>query len=247
MTLSWKGRIICICACTTEWDRAYSVVASMGPRFVIIRSDSHVGRMAAGKKSIRNAGNEGAIRKEISQAVATLIADARLNPRAMTLTEDEEDDLVAATNLVTRARTGVEVDYQGNVIEPHDLEMPTRFSKQLVLIFRGALAIGIGRGPAMALVLRCARDSIPPIRLSVLEDLAANDVEDCRVSAIADRLRRPWTTIKRTLEALYVLGLVNIVKADAKDEDEDDKKPDPKILRYALAAETDLSALEPHA
>ena len=120
--------------------------------------------------------------------------------------------LANATDIVTRARTGVEVDYQGNVVEPHDLEMPTRFTKQLVLIFRGALSLGIDRGPAMALALRCARDSIPPIRLSVLRDLAANDVEDCRVYAIADRLRRPWMTIWRTLEALYVLGLVNHVQ-----------------------------------
>ena len=116
--------------------------------------------------------------------------------------------------------------------------MPTRFAKQLVLIFRGALSIGLDRDPAMALALRCARDSIPPIRLSVLKDLAANDVEDCRVTAIAKRLRRPWTTIRRTLEALYVLNLVNYVESDEEDEGETSK-----TLRYALAADVDLRAL----
>ena len=30
-TISWEGRIILICACTTAWDSAYSVVAQMGP------------------------------------------------------------------------------------------------------------------------------------------------------------------------------------------------------------------------
>jgi DNA-binding transcriptional ArsR family regulator len=245
LTISWVGRIICIAACTTAWDSAYSVLAVMGPRFVIIRSSARVGRTAAGKRSVRNAGAENMIRKEISQAVAALITDARLHPRDAHLTEDEEDKLIAAADIVTRARTGVEVDYQGNVIDAHEPEMPTRFSKQLVLIFRGALSIGIGRGTAMTLALRCARDSIPPIRLSVLKDLAANDIENCRVSAIADRLRKPWRTIRRTLEALYVLGLIHCVEEDAEEEEDDGNgaKTDRKLFRYSLAADVNLNAL----
>jgi hypothetical protein len=155
MTISWGGRIICIAACTTAWDTAYSVLAVMGPRFVTIRSSAHTGRITAGGRSIKNAGTETAIRKEISRAVAALIADARLHPRDALVDQDEEDKLVAAADIVTRARTGVEVDYQGNVIDAHEPEMPTRFVKQLVLIFRGALAIGLdrppGNGPGAAL------------------------------------------------------------------------------------------------
>jgi hypothetical protein len=248
LTITWSGRIICICACTTEWDRAYSVLASMGPRFVTIRSSARVGRTAAGKRSIRNAGTETTIREEISRAVAALIADARLHPRDALLTEDEEDKLVAAADLVTRARTGVEVDYQGNVVDSHEPEMPTRFVKQLALIFRGALSIGIDRPLALALALRCARDSIPPVRLSVLKDLAVNDVGDCRVTSIANRLRRPWSTIRRTLDALYVLDLVNVVDIEDQSDEDDNKKnaknPVRKSLHYALAGGVDLSALD---
>jgi hypothetical protein len=130
--------------------------------------------------------------------------------------------------------------------------MPTRFVKQLVLIFRGALSIGIDRNAAMALALRCARDSIPPIRLSVLEDLAAddNDLDNCRVTDIAKRLRKPWTTVKRTLEALWVLKLVDCIEAKDKDDDtsgEADKKASKKVMYYNLAAEvgTGLKALDP--
>ena len=244
LTITWAGRVICIAACTTEWDRAYSVLAAMGPRFVTIRSSARIGRTAAGQRAIKNTGAERTIREEISQAVAALIADARLAPRDAMLTQDEEEKLVAAADLVTRARTGVEVDYQGNVIDSHEPEMPTRFAKQLVLIFRGALSIGIDRTPALALALRCARDSIPPIRLSVLKDLAANDIDVCRVIAIAKRLHKPWSTIRRTLEALYVLELVVVVETDPDEDDEDDKKPDYKITRYGLAADVDLTALD---
>jgi DNA-binding transcriptional ArsR family regulator len=252
LKLTWKGRIICICACTTSWDSAYTVISSMGPRFVTIRSSARVGRIAAGRRAIHNAGNETAIREKINKAVAALIARAHLPPRDAFLMGDEENKIINAADIVTLARTGVEVDYQGNVIDCHEPEMPTRFSKQLVLIFRGALAIGIGRTPALALAIRCARDSIPPIRLAVLRDLTNHDIEDCRVTDIAKRLRKPWTTVRRTLDALYVLGLV--IKIEADDEDEDENQPTKgtskskgktkKTERYALAADIDLTALD---
>jgi hypothetical protein len=126
----------------------------------------------------------------------------------------------------------------------------------LALIFRGALAIGIDRNAALALALRCARDSIPPIRLLVLRDLAANDAEKCRVIDVANRLHKPWTTIRRTLEALYVLELVIEVEVETGEEEEDEKsgatkrkktkidKSDPKNKHYDLAADVDLSACE---
>src|SRR5262249_47539512 len=254
LSTSGAGRRVCIAAAPPAWDSAHAVIASMGPPFVIIRSSARIGRTAAGKRAIRNAGTENAIREEISQAVATLIADAKLSPRDAALMQDEEEKLIAAADIVTRARTEVETDFRGNVIDAHEPEMPTRFAKQLALIFRGALSIGIGRTPALALALRCARDSIPPIRLGVLKDLAANNLDDCRIINIAKRLRKPWTTIRRTLDALYVLELVNSIEVDEKDEDKDknkDKdededgkgKPKRKVLLYELAADVDLSAL----
>jgi hypothetical protein len=246
-TVSWEGRIICICACTTAWDSAYSVVAQMGPRFVAIRSSSRVGRHAAGERAVRNTGNEGAIRDEITRVVASLIADAKLAPRDAKLTANEEAKLVNAADLVTRVRTGVETDYRGNVIDAHEPEMPTRFAKQLVLIFRGALAIEIDRQSALALALRCARDSIPPIRLSVLKDINDNELEDCHIAAIAKRLRKPWSTIRRTLEALYVLDLINYAKVDnaIEDSDEDENGKSDRKTCCALAADVDLTALDP--
>lgn len=40
-TLTWTGRIVVIGACTTAWDQAHGVIAAMGDRFVLVRSDSH--------------------------------------------------------------------------------------------------------------------------------------------------------------------------------------------------------------
>jgi hypothetical protein len=235
-SISWEGRITCVAACTTAWDSAHSVVASMGPRFVTIRSSARVGRTDAGKRAMRNTGAESAMRQEITRAVAALIASAKLDPRDAMLTEEDENKLVQAADIVTLARTAVETDYHGNVIDAHEPEMPTRFAKQLVLIFRGALSIGIERMQALALALRCARDSVPPLRLAVLHDLAENDVDDCRVADVAKRLQKPWTTIDRTLNALHVLQLVTCVNVDGKAEGK-------AVRHYSLASGVCLDAL----
>ena len=105
--------------------------------------------------------------------------------------------LLAAADLVTLARTGVEYDYRGDVIDAHAPEMPTRFAKQLAQIVRGAVAIGMDRGDALRLAIRCARDSMPPLRLAIIDDLAAHPhsstQEVRRRNQQAPRHRRPPT------------------------------------------------------
>jgi hypothetical protein len=243
MTYVWEGRIIVLAACTTAWDSAYGVIATMGDRFVTIRSSARTGRGSAGTRALRNTGVEGGMRSEINEAVAALLKT--VVPREYPLSDDETNRLVAVADIVTLARTAVETDHMGNVIDAHEPEMPTRFVKQLVMIFRGALAIGLSRSDAFALVERCARDSVPPLRLAVLRDVENNDLEDCRVADIAKRLDKPWHTIDRTLQALHVLQLLKCVYVDKKkagEESSDDRKT---VRHYSLASGVCLDALDP--
>jgi hypothetical protein len=165
-SLPWAGRITVIGAVTTAWDQAHAVIASMGDRFVLVRTDSTNGRVAAGRKAIGNTGVEEQMRAELAGAVAGVIAG--MEPTGTTLTDMEIDLILAAADLVTLARTGVEYDYRGDVIDAHAPEMPTRFAKELTQIIRGAVAIGMDRRQALRLAIRCARDSMPPLRLAVI-------------------------------------------------------------------------------
>ena len=67
------------------------------------------------------------MRLELAQVAGGLIANADMNVRQ--LTDAETDRLTKLANIVTRARTGVERDYRGDVIDAHAPEMPTRFAK----------------------------------------------------------------------------------------------------------------------
>ncbi|WP_052460147.1 hypothetical protein [Tessaracoccus massiliensis] len=203
-TLEWAGRLVTIGAVTTAWDAAHAVIAAMGDRFVLVRMDSHEGRRAAGRRAIGNTGSEVTMRRELSEAVAGVLAG--INTEAVDLDDAETELLLSAADLVTLARTAVERDYQGNVTDAHAPEMPTRFAKQLAQIVRGGLAIGMERVAAVQLAIRCARDTVPPLRLSILDDLAAHP--DSTTAEVRKRIEKPRNTVDRELQALYMLQVL---------------------------------------
>ena len=230
-TLDWDGRIVVIGAVTTAWDRAHGVVSAMGDRFVLVRMDSHKGRQAAGRRAIGNTGSEAQMRAELSEAVCAVLNT--VDGPGIDLTDHETDRLLAAADLVTLARTAVESDYQGNPEYAHDPEMPTRFAKQLAQIVRGAVAVGMDRDEAMCLSIRCARDSMPPLRLAIIDDIAAHP--DASTREVRGRLNLPRNTVDRGLQALHMLGVLTVR------EDSSDGRG--TVWRYSLGDGIDPTAL----
>ena len=205
--LTWKGRLVVVGAVTTAWDQAHSVIASMGDRFVLVRIDSTENRRAAGLQALRNVDHEPAIRAELADKVGTLIKKAA-GGQTGELLETEMLAVLDRADLVTRARTAVERDYSGNVICAHAPEMPTRFAKQLAQLMRGGLAVGMTSSDAFEMMLRCAADSVPPLRLAVLGDVVDHPLT--RTSDVGRRLQLPRRTVDRVLQELQLLGLLRI-------------------------------------
>ena len=235
LTIPWHGRIAVVGAVTTAWDTAHAVIASMGDRFVLLRLDCTERRQAAGRQAIGNTGSEVQMRAELAEAVAGVIAG--MNPDPITVTEGEQAVLLAAADLVTLARTAVEYDYRGDVIDAHAPEMPTRFAKQLTQIVRGAVSVGMDRGEALRLAIRCARDSMPPLRLAIIDDLAAHPHSS--TGEIRRRVDKPRNTVDRQLQALHMLGVL------AVDEVEYGSQDGRSRWFYSLAAGIDPTTLDP--
>ena len=78
---------------------------------------------------------------------------------------------------------------------------------------------------------------MPQLRLSVLEDIAANP--NSRVIDIRRRLQKPWTTIDRTLQGLHALGLLTCFE---EEEVRGDKQV--SVRHYALAGSVGLGDLK---
>jgi hypothetical protein len=232
LTLTWTGRLVVVGAVTTAWDTAHSVIAAMGDRFVIIRADSSSGRAKSATKAIRNTGSETNMRKELAHSAGALID--RMSKTEYALSDEQIDRLIKAADIVTAARTGVERDYRGEVIDAHALEMPTRFAKQLGQLVRGAVAIGMPVENAMRLALRCAHDSIPPLRAEILLYIANNP--NSEPHEVHRRIGRPRHTVRRELEALHMLRLLQCQETD---EENDKGKVVRTIYEYSLGAKFD--------
>jgi hypothetical protein len=232
LTLSWAGRIGIVGATTTVWDRAHDVVAAMGDRFVVLRVDSYAGRWSAGYRAITNTGAEVEMRAELAAVAGAVIRGVR--PNADAIRDDELIRILAAADVVTLCRTAVDYDYRGYVVDAHAPEMPTRFAKQLAQVLRGAVAIGLDRGAALRLALRCARDSMPPLRLAILEDVAQHP--DASTAEVRARLARPWSTVDRQLQALHALRVLDCEEAEVG------KKT---LRRYQVAGTVDPAAIHP--
>ena len=235
-TLTWVGRIVIVGAVTTAWDAAHSVVSTMGDRFVLLRPKTNTGRKKAGLGAIRNTGDELAMRKEIAAVVGGVVG--HMNTQGHQLTDAEIDQLLKAADIVTMARSAVERDYRGDILFAHDPEMPTRFAKQLVQMLRGAVAIGMTAAEGMRLALRCARDSIPPLRRDILLDLANNPKSTVR--DVRKRISKPRNTVRRELECMHMLGLL---RCDETEETGSDGK-EHTIWRYRLADDYDVETLQ---
>jgi hypothetical protein len=207
-SLEWEGRIVLIGAVTSALDSAHSVISAMGDRFVLIRMDSGDAqiRRVSGWQALRNVGQEQLMRREIREAAGRLLTN--IDPTVTALTEQERRAVFNVADLVTRARTAVEHDHVGNPDWAHDQEMPTRFAKCLSQIVRGALAIGVPRDEALRLAIRVGRDSMPPVRMAVLADVAANSGTTTTDSA--RRLQRPRQSVDRALQELQLLGLLEV-------------------------------------
>ncbi|MER5830535.1 hypothetical protein ABT116_06785 [Streptomyces sp. NPDC002130] len=203
--LTWQGRICVVGAVTSAWDRAHAVISTMGDRFVIVRTDSAEHRRAIGRRAIGNTGSEVEMRAALSDAAGGVLAGIN-EDSGITVTEDESERLLAAADVVTLARTSVECDYQGRVIDADMPEAPTRFAKQLTQVLRGAVAIGMNRSDALRLAIRCAKDSVPPLRLAILLDMAEHPHSS--TTDVRKRLKKPHNTVDRQIQALQMLGLV---------------------------------------
>ena len=136
---------------TTAWDAAHQVIATMGDRFVLVRLGGHAaGKAAAGRGHAQRLlrGRRCAASSPRRRQAASVISSTG----SIQLTDAEIERILRLADLVTRARTGVERDYQGNPVNRPRAGDADRLAKQLVQLARGGIAIGMTRTEAMAVV-----------------------------------------------------------------------------------------------
>lgn len=217
-TITWRGKMGLIAACTPIWDKYYSVIGAMGDRFLIYRSNTDdVEKM--GMQAQKMVGQERQMRKELKTAFHKFIN--QLN--SMKNVEFKKDDtinrqIVYLACFCASARCPVERDsYTRNIQYQPEPEGPARLTKQFMQL-GAALAIAHGKNKIdleiYEIVKRIGRDLISVQRLKIIRYLwnqrAFEHTNEWRkTSEIAATLNMPVSTIKLTAEDLMTVGALN--------------------------------------
>jgi hypothetical protein len=209
--LSWSGKLGLLFASTNVIDMHYSVIGTMGDRFLLSRM------MPEDKKQFARALRHSGIvttqmRKELAEAVAGLFAGRKTEPQAISVNEIEQ--INKTVRLVVRLRGAVERDRYSRVIEAvYGIEGTARIGLTLDRLLAGLDTLGLDRDLAMEVVERVAMDSVPPLRRRAYECLCqAKDVienfQSLSTSEVAEILELPTITVRRILEDLVAYGLI---------------------------------------
>jgi hypothetical protein len=206
-TLSWTGKVGFVGGCTPTIDRHHAVMGAMGERFLLYRLPPTDPTTQA-KRALAHAGREKAMRSELAAAIATILDN--LDDETAPKPNDQDDDrLIALATFVARARSAVERDGYTREIELiPEPEAPTRLVVVLRRLMQGFDAIGLDRETAWTVTIKAALDSVPTLRLAVMQTLYA-DGGALDTTLIADTVGYPTVTTRRALEELAVHGLVD--------------------------------------
>jgi hypothetical protein len=203
--LEWQGKVGFVGGVTPTIDRHHAVMGAMGERFMLYRLPD-VDADLQSRRALSHAGKEKAMRREIAESVATLIAGQKTGSREND--EAETTQLVALATLVVRARSAVERDNYSREIElVPGSEAPTRLIVALSLLLGGLDSIGVTREAAWRVLTKVGLDSIPALRLDVMQTLHGYGGQ-LSTNDLAGAVRHPATTTRRACEDLVAHGLL---------------------------------------
>jgi hypothetical protein len=126
---------------------------------------------------------------------------------AVTLSSEATAEIVAVSQYATQGRTGVERDgYSKEILVVPELEVPARFAKAIAALAGALMAIGYDEPAALDVVARIGRDSMPQVRVLVLEQLSAG--AEATTPDLANETNLPVSTVRIVVEDLTAIGVV---------------------------------------
>jgi hypothetical protein len=207
-----------IAACTPVYDKHYSVIGSLGDRFLLYRiensKDEEVGLLA-----LSIVGQEQRMRKEIQQAVHKFL-DQFKKVGNIQFEKDPlvNQDIVTLACFCAYARCPVSRDRYSQFVDySPQAEGPARLAKQFMQM---GMALALVHGKRIVDVCiyealkKIGRDLVSAQRLSILKYLWEAKVfpylkEWRQTKDIADALNMPASTVKLLLEDLMIVQLLN--------------------------------------
>lgn len=248
--LEWAGKIGFLAAVTEEIEQQRAVIGLMGERFVYVPMPNSVdSRSAIAEQAARSSGYQPEMRAALAEAVRDFFAT--LDTGTVPLISDPDLAwLCAAADLASRARSPVLRESRNREIElVPEPELPARLVGEFTQLWRGLATIGATEDQARTVIHAALLGGIPKQRRNALVGLLA-DEGGVRTVQVAVRTRTPEATIRRSLEDLAALGVVDsdqgereVWRADYWAPN-DDARRQWAIIQARAAASQDLDSVD---
>ena len=198
--LHWQGKLGFLSGCTDVIETHHAVISSMGDRYMRLRMPN-IDPKEQGRRSQANRGREVEMRRNLERAVTDLFSSLDLTT-GIEISDVHQLKINALATFAALARSPVDRDGVRREIEfVPDSERPARLSKSLLSLFAGALKIGVTDEFAIQCIREVAFDSIPKVRLQLLEKILECQSEPT-ASDLATAISLPEVTVRRALEDL---------------------------------------------
>jgi hypothetical protein len=209
--VSYESRFTLLTAATPAIDRAYTLEAELGERFLKVRARGN-GSYNKTQRALHNLGVDGLMRNSIQSAMNSFL-DALPKQISLKIPSEMQDRLSSLADFTAKARSHVQRDRQGNIEYPPRPEAGTRLVKELGKLLVSLAAVHGKTEPTeeeFATIERVADDCLPPFRFQVIKairDANKNGDQKGRTQvAIQARTKIAEVTVRRTLEDLEQLG-----------------------------------------
>jgi len=232
--IDWEGHVGLLGAVTPVYDKHYSVIGTLGDRFLLFRTGNTDGRKT-GLQAQKVVGREDQMRGEIRDTVHKFLDQFNdLSGIQFKHNEDVNSLIVDLASFIALGRLPVERDYRNQTVLYQPLPEGTpRLVKQLMQLGMGLILIHGKPGmdiDTFEILKKVGRDLLPSQRLKILKYFYEEGIITTtwqKTKEVADGVNLPGSTVKLILEDLMIVELL-----DRNVEDED-KERTPYLWRLS--------------
>lgn len=210
-SVTWSGKAGFIGAVTPIIDEHYSVIQSMGDRWIYWRYPKDESQYAIVNTAITRAAMPG---EGIADTVAAHLYDAGLREgmeHVDDMTAADRDRLIKLTSLLARCRASIKRNqWDKDDFQAPQCESPARVTLNLLNLYRGLTWLGIAKHDKWKILYRLMLDSLPYVRATIIKAMLKTSItrESMTAPDLANIVQCGGSTASYALQDLRLVGVV---------------------------------------
>lgn len=207
--IAWRGKFGMLAGSTLAIEMGRRMETSLGERFLYLRMRVNDEQEKAIMLATRgHTGSKSVMRDDLEKAAGVFLAGVVIDPMQRSISKEIIEMIDNCACILAKSRSTVQRDtFTKEITFPVESgELGTRLFTQLTLIALAARAMGTAWDVVKRMVYRVTLDSMPYIRLRILQAIHRGNVSNDQVT---EDLRMGHQSVQRTLDEMVHLGVLS--------------------------------------